>query len=67
MHLNQEDKKMNIKGSLSELKKDMLFFLDRQKISIDDIEPMRQESTAKKIAPVAVLGVRNSPRMKYRR
>ena len=56
-----------IKKAMAELKKDILFFLDRQKLDLDDIEPMRQETAAKKIAPVVIPGERNSPRMRFRR
>ena len=56
-----------ITKAMAELKKDILFFLDRQKLDPEDIEPMRQETPTEKIAPIAIMGVRNSPRMRYKR
>lgn len=58
---------MNIKEALSGLKKGILFFLDLEKPDLDDIEPMRQETAPKKVAPLVIPGERNSPRMRSRR
>lgn len=41
--------------------------LTGEKTNLDDMETMRRDPNAPVIAPVAVSGVRGSPRMKYRR
>ena len=57
-----------IKEEIKGLKKDAIHILDPEKLDIDNIEPMRQETHKPGyITPIAISGVRNSPRMKYRK
>ena len=53
-----------IRKEITELREDVEYFLANSKL---DIEPMKAETTPKYIPPLVVSGMKNSPRMRYRR
>lgn len=58
-----------LKNGISELKKDIEYYLDIEKVDIDDIEPMRYPEGVKPpvIPPFVQPGHKDGSRLKYRR
>lgn len=59
----------SIKHAISELKKDIKYYLDIEKVDIDDIEPMRYPDGVKPpvIPPLVQHGHKGSSRMLFKR
>ena len=59
----------SIKHAISELRKDIEYYLDIEKLDIDDIEPMRYPKGVKpsKIPPLIQHGSKGSSRMLFKR
>jgi hypothetical protein len=55
----------SIRNYLTDLKKDITYFLDIDKSDLDDIEPMRREKEIN-IAPASYIAP-GGPRIKYKR
>ena len=58
-----------LKNGISELKKDIEYFLDIEKVDIDDIEPMRYPDSVEPTVnpPFVQHGHKDGSRLKYRR